>query len=191
MTGPDALAPAVSSESIFDGEIVSLRVSHYQRPHGALVRREVVEHPGGVTILAVRDGCLGFVRQPREAIGRMLLELPAGKLDVDGEPPLECAKRELGEEMGVRAEVWVDLGTIVTSPAISTEIIHIFLATEITAVSVEAGAEEEIERIWWPMNRLGEIVGETLSDAKSLAGLMRLAAHLGALAPEGPLKGLW
>ena len=191
MSDPEILSGLVSSEAIFDGEIVSLRVSHYRRPHGAIVRREVVEHPGGVTILAIRDGCLGFVRQPREAVGRVLLELPAGKLDVAGEPPLACAKRELAEEMGAEAETWVDLGTIVTSPAISTEVIHIFLATGITGVSVEGGAEEEIERIWWPMDRLGEIVGDTLSDAKSLAGLMRLAAHLGALAPEGALKGLW
>ena len=101
MSSEDRLDPPVSVQSVFDGQIVALRVATYRRPHGALVRRELMEHPGGVAIAAIHEGALGLVRQPREAVQRMLIELPAGKLDVEGEPPLECAKRELAEELGV------------------------------------------------------------------------------------------
>jgi 8-oxo-dGTP pyrophosphatase MutT (NUDIX family) len=191
VSGGDRLDPPVSVESIFDGQIVALRVATYRRPHGALVRRELMEHPGGVAIAAIQDGALGLVRQPREAVQRMLLELPAGKLDVAGEPPLECAKRELAEELGVQAAQWDDLGFILTSPAVSTEVIHLFLATDISPHEVGADTEEEIERIWWPMARVGELIDGDLCDAKSLAALVRLFSRSGAWAASGLPEGLW
>lgn len=191
MNPEDRLDPPISVESVFDGQIIALRLATYRRPHGALVRREVMEHPGGVAIAAIHHGALGLVRQPREAVERMLLELPAGKLDVDGEPPLECAKRELAEELGVQAAHWASLGSILTSPAVSTEVIHLFQATGISPCEVGGDAEEEIERIWWPMARVGELIDGDLCDAKSLAALARLFSRSGGWAATGLPKGLW
>jgi ADP-ribose pyrophosphatase len=80
-----------SSEPIYTGEVVDLSVVHYRRPNGLVVRREVIAHPGAVVMVPVEGDHVLMVRQPREAVGEYLLELPAGKLDVPGEPPLECA----------------------------------------------------------------------------------------------------
>ncbi len=94
------LGPPIRTESIYEGTIVNLRVSDYRRPDGAVVRREVMDHPGAVVMVPVEGDHVLLVRQPREAIERYTLELPAGKLDHPGEEPLDCARRELAEEVG-------------------------------------------------------------------------------------------
>jgi ADP-ribose pyrophosphatase len=119
------------------------------------------------------------VRQPREAVEEYTLELPAGKLDRPGEPPLECARRELAEEVGRAAGSWRDLGGFYTAPAILTEFIHCFLATELAPVEVEKPADEGIEVVEWPLAELGELI-DRMNDAKSLIGLLRLERELRA-----------
>lgn len=175
----DSLDPPVSSRQIFEGRVVSLRVSEYRRPSGVVVTREVMDHPGAVVTVPVEDDHVLMVRQPREAVGRFMLELPAGKLDFPGEAPLECARRELAEEVGRAAGTWRDLGGFYTAPAILTEFIHCFIATDLTPVDHPPVEEEEIEIVPWPLADLDVLIAQT-DDAKSLIGLLRLARELDA-----------
>lgn len=175
----DALDPPIASRRIFEGQVVSLRVSEYRRPSGAVVRREVMDHPGAVVMVPVEGDHVLLVCQPREAVGRRMLELPAGKLDFVGEEPLDCARRELAEEVGRAAGTWRDLGGFYTAPAVLTEFIHCFLATDLTPIDHPPIEEEEIEVVPWPLSDLGVLI-DRIEDAKSLIGLLRLARELGA-----------
>lgn len=166
-----------SSEPMYEGEIVDLSVVHFRRPNGLVVRREVIAHPGAVVMVPVDGASVLMVRQPREAVGEYLLELPAGKLDVPGEPPLECAKRELAEEVGRAAAAWESLGGFYTAPAILEEYIHCFLATDLSAIAHEPIPEEEITVVPWPLADLDSLIDD-VRDAKSLIGLMRLVSRL-------------
>ncbi len=177
--GDGALGPPVRSESVYAGTIVNLRVSEYRRPDGTVVRREVMDHPGAVVMVPVEDDHVLMVRQPREAIERYTLELPAGKLDHAGEDPLGCARRELAEEVGRAAATWRDMGGFFTAPAIITEFIHCFMATDLTPVDGAVGDDDEdIEVIAWPLADLDALIDRT-DDAKTLIGLLRLARELG------------
>jgi len=166
------------TEPIYAGEVVDLSVIRYRRRSGMVVRREVIAHPGAVVMVPVEHDHVLMVRQPREAVGEYLLELPAGKLDVVGEPPLECARRELAEEVGRAAGAWQDLGGFYTAPAILEEFIHCFLATDLTPVDHEPIPEEEIEVVPVPLARLDDLIAQ-VHDAKSLIGLLRLRARMG------------
>lgn len=162
-----------SAEPVYQGQVVDLSVVHYRRPAGLVVRREVIAHPGAVVMVPVEEDHVLMVRQPREAVGEYLLELPAGKLDVVGEPPLECARRELAEEVGREAGAWEDLGGFYTAPAILEEYIHCFLATDLREVAHEPIPEEEIEVVPVLLADLDALIAQ-VHDAKSLIGLMRL-----------------
>lgn len=168
------LDPPFRTTRIHEGRIVSLRESDYRRPDGTVVRREVMDHPGAVVIVPVTDDHVILVRQPREAVEEYTLELPAGKLDHIGEDPLECAKRELAEEVSREAADWRDLGGFWTAPALLTEFIHCFMATGLTPVTgVEADEDEDIEVVEWPLDDLEGAIA-LVRDAKTLVGLMRL-----------------
>ena len=176
--GPPIEGLAVEArEPVFSGEVVDLSVVRYRRPDGLVVRREVIAHPGAVVMVPVEDDHVILVRQPREAVGEYLLELPAGKLDVPGEPPIECARRELAEEVGRAAATWEDWGGFFTAPAILQEYIHCFLATDLTPVAHEPIAEEAIEVVRWPLADLDALIA-VVHDAKSLIGLLRLRAGI-------------
>ena len=171
------LDPPVQSEVIHEGAIVNLRVSDYRRPDGTLVRREVMDHPGAVVMVPVEDDHVLLVRQPREAIEKYTLELPAGKID-GAEDPLDCARRELAEEVGRAAADWRDLGGFYTAPAIITEFIHCFLATGLSTVQgATQDEDEQIEVIAWPLADLDGLIAR-VDDAKTLIGLMRLEREL-------------
>ena len=120
----------VGSKQAYEGEMVTLRIDSFRYPDGSVREREIVAHPGAVAIVAHDDELLFMVRQPREAVGEdALLELPAGKLDVEGETPLDCAKRELEEEVGLRAREWRELKRFYSSPGFTDEEVHVFEAT--------------------------------------------------------------
>ena len=178
--GEGRLDPPIRTTRIHEGTIVNLRSSDYRRPDGTVVRREVMDHPGAVVIVPVDRDHVILVRQPREAIEAYTLELPAGKLDHAGEDPLECAKRELAEEVSRAAAGWRDLGGFYTAPAILTEFIHCFMATGLTPVSgVDADEDEQIEVVEWPLSDLDGAIAR-VRDAKTLVGLMRLERELRA-----------
>lgn len=118
----------IDSEEKYRGVIVNVRLDHAELCDGSVVKREVVEHPGGATILPIDDeGYCYCVRQFRYPFQKELLEAAAGKLEY-GEDPYECAVRELSEETGFTADEIISLGQDYSSPGFSTETLHIYLA---------------------------------------------------------------
>jgi 8-oxo-dGTP pyrophosphatase MutT (NUDIX family) len=160
------------SRTEYEGEIASVRTDSFRYPDGSTAEREVVAHPGAAAVVAYDERVIYLVRQPREAVGEGdLLELPAGKLDVEGEGPLEAAKRELVEEIGKSASTWRELKRIFTSPGFAEEEVWIYLATELSDAEHEPDAEERIEIVRWPLEELDSAIAEC-RDAKSLVGLL-------------------
>ena len=173
----DKLEP-VGGKLIHQGPIASVRNEVFRHPDGSTYERQVVVHPGAVAIIAYDDEALYMVRQPREAVGEAaLLELPAGKLDVEGEKPLEAAKRELAEEVGKAAEEWRELKRFYASPGISTEEYWLFVATDLRDAPEERDTDERIEIVEVPLGELEGVI-EKCRDAKSLVGLMWLRDEL-------------
>jgi len=167
----------------WEGKIARVRVDSFRHEDGQEVTREVVGHPGAVAMVAHDEAHVWLVRQPREGVGEEgLLELPAGKLDVEGEPPLETAKRELAEEIGKAAESWERLTSFYTSPGFTDEEVEIYLATGLSdAGAAEAEENERIEIVPWPLDRL-DAGTDDCRDSKSLIGLLWLR-RLRAQAP--------
>ncbi len=141
--------------------------------------REIVEHSGSVTTVAIdREGRLVLVRQFREAARKKLLELPAGIID-EGEEPLETARRELAEETGLRGGRWRPGPVAYTSPGFCRERIHLFLADGLETGEAAPGGDEEIELVRW---RVGEVAARLaeVEDAKTVAGLLLLLRERGS-----------
>jgi 8-oxo-dGTP pyrophosphatase MutT (NUDIX family) len=172
----------IGSDTAYEGRFIAVRRDTFRHEDGETVQREIVAHPGAVGVVVLDDDRLWLVRQPREAVGSPdLLELPAGKLDEEGESPLDTAKRELAEEIGKQAEHWEPLGSFYTSPGFADEEVHLFLATGISDVA-ERPAVEHDERIdveVRPLAELDAILAET-KDSKTLIGLNRLRERLRA-----------
>ena len=171
----------VASEVAYEGGFISLRHETFRHEDGEEVVRDIVSHPGAVGVVVLDgDDNLWFVRQPREAVGVPdLLEIPAGKLDEDGESPLEAGRRELAEEIGKRADHWESLGSFYTSPGFTDEEVHLFLATGVSDVA-ERPEVDENERIHVevrPLSELDAILEET-KDSKTLIALLKLKVRL-------------
>jgi 8-oxo-dGTP pyrophosphatase MutT (NUDIX family) len=165
----------IESRTQYEGEIVTVRSVTVRYPDGDTAEREVVFHPAAAAIVPCDDDHVYLVRQPREAVEEAdLLELPAGKLDVEGEGPLETAKRELGEEIGKSASEWRELKRCYTSPGFTDEEVWIFLATGLSDTGEDPVPGERIEVVPWPLDDLDRAI-EECRDAKSLIGLMLLA----------------
>jgi len=162
----------VGSETVWKGRIATVRVDRFRYDDGEEAKREVVAHPGAVAVVAHDGERLFLVRQPREAVGEPdLLELPAGKLDEEGEGPLETAKRELAEEIGKGARTWSHLTTFYTSPGFVEEQCHVYLATDLYDESAEPDEDERIEIVEAPLAELDAVI-EQCRDAKTLVGLL-------------------
>jgi 8-oxo-dGTP pyrophosphatase MutT (NUDIX family) len=168
----------ISDEVRFEGGIVRAGSERFRYSDGTEVTRDKVWHPGAVGIIAIDDDHVWLTRQPREVIGDPAsLEIPAGKLDVPGEPPLHTAQRELAEEIGKRAEHWEELLAFFTSPGFSDERVWLFVATGLSdAPETEADEDERIEILPWPLTRLAEAIDQC-EDSKSLIALLWLAAQ--------------
>jgi ADP-ribose pyrophosphatase len=162
----------VGSKVVYEGQIATARVDTFRAADGSEYEREVVGHPGAVAVVAHDEERLFLVRQPREAVGEDdLLELPAGKLDVEGETPLECARRELEEEAGVRAAEWREVKSFYTSPGFAEEEVTVFVATGLDRVDPNPDEGEDLEIVEWPLADLDGAIG-ACADAKSLVGLL-------------------
>ena len=169
----------VGSRTIFEGRIITVREDHYRYDDGGEADREFVGHPGAVGIVAHDEEHVFLVRQPREAVGIPdLLEIPAGKLDEEGEDPLATARRELAEEIGKAAGHWEHLHSFFTSVGFCDEEVHVFLATGLSDVQPpEIEEDERIELVPWPLADLDAAI-DGCRDSKTLVGLLELRRRL-------------
>lgn len=173
-----------SFQSIHQGYVIELRTVTVLSPDGETMQRDVVVHPGAASVVALggqatslSNSTVWLVHQYRVAPDRYLWEIPAGKLDVPGEDPIECARRELEEELGMRAAHVEPLRSLFMSPGYSNERHHIFLATGLTPLDGGPrpdGVEErhmDIREV--PLSdALQMIVDGEIADAKTIVGLM-------------------
>jgi ADP-ribose pyrophosphatase len=166
------------SSLAWSGHTIRVRVDQVERPDGRRTTRDVVEHPGAVAILAWDGERLAMVSQWRHATGQVLLEIPAGTLEPD-EPPDETARRELAEEAGVAAATWVTGPRFYTAPGFCDELMHLFLATDLSSASADGDEDEELEVSWMTLaDAVAAIDDGRIMDAKTIAGVSWLARRL-------------
>lgn len=170
----------MAAEIVYAGPRATVQRERWRYDDGTESEREVVVVENAVTIIPHDSDFVYLVRQPREAVREpALLELPAGKLDVEGESPLDCAKRELVEEIGRRASGWEELKRFYPTPGFAREEMTLFLATGLELVSGhQPDPEERIEVVPWPLAGIDDAIAEC-RDAKSLVGLLLLRRRLG------------
>lgn len=161
----------------YHGAVVELTEDMVRLPNGDTTIREVVHHPGGVCVAAVDDqGMVALVRQYRYPFERVLLELPAGKLE-PGEDPEDAVRRELSEETGLEADRWVSLGYIYVSPGISTETLYLYLATDLHQGQAHPDPNEFLDVARMPLTELVKMVMDgSVHDAKTVIGALKAAA---------------
>ena len=151
-----------------------MQVDTIRLPNGRETTREFVRHPGAAAVVPVNEGAVLLVRQNRHAVGGDLLEIPAGKLDVPGEDPLECARRELREETGYEAGGFESLGSFYTSPGFTDERFYLYLATGLhqVAPAPEEDGGEPISIEWLRLDAaLDAVTTGTIVDTKTALGL--------------------
>lgn len=174
----------VSSSRPWTGRRIGVRVDEVVRSDGHRTTREIVEHPGAVAILAWDGERLATVSQWRHATGETLLEIPAGTREPD-EPPMETARRELAEEVGLAARSWVDGPSFFTAPGFCDELMTLYLATDLSGVDGESDPDEMLEPSWITLvDALAAIDDGRIRDAKSIAGIGWLARRLPIALPE-------
>jgi len=168
----------LDSRVAYEGYGVDVEIRRYRRADGTEVERQVIDHPGSVAILAHDAEFVYLVAQPREAVEEdALLEIPAGTLDHEGETELDCARRELAEEAELAAAEWTELGKIYPSPGYISEVVTIFLATDLSPASGERDEDEAIDIVRLPLTELDRTLPQ-IRDAKTLIALMALRDRL-------------
>ena len=170
----------ISSEPVFDGVLLHVRKDEVELPNGHKSVREWIKHPGASAIIPLLDdNQIILVRQFRYPVGKVTLEIPAGKLDKIGEDPIECAKRELSEETGYTAGKFWKLTTIATTVGFTDEYIHIYAASDLTPGKIHPDSDEFINVIKVPLTAALQMV-ETgkIFDAKSAVAILLLAKQV-------------
>ena len=165
-------------KSIYEGRVIQVSVDTVDLPNGVRLPLEIVRHPGGAAVVALDDrDRICMLRQYRHAAGGYIYELPAGKLE-PGEPPESTARRELVEEAAVSGGHWESLGAYFSSPGVFTEVIHLYLATQLTPAFAAPDADELFEIEWWPLDQaLARAASGELTDAKTIIGIFRASAR--------------
>ena len=176
----ELMEQTLSSRTVFEGKIITVKVDKALLPNGAEASREVVEHPGGVCILALQeDGTVPLVRQFRYPLGDVMLELPAGKLEY-GEQPRPAAIRELGEEVGLEPGQLTDLGFIYVSPGFCTERLYMYLARDVQQGPVHPDEDEFLDIVHLPFGELVDMVmSGQITDGKTVATVLKTKVLLG------------
>jgi ADP-ribose pyrophosphatase len=151
---------------VYDGKLFDVTLERWGEHE-----REIVEHPGAVTVVAIdRNGMLTLVRQRREAARKDLVELPAGTLE-EGESPLEGARRELEEETGLTGGTWREETAFYTTPGFCRERMHLFFAHDLEPGAASPADDEDLELVRWPATEIASRLHE-VEDAKTLVGLL-------------------
>lgn len=170
----DMTEKTLESREVYRGRILRVREDRVRLPNGKEGVREVVEHPGGVAILAIdsEDRVL-LVRQYRYPFERVLTEIPAGKRE-PGEPPFITAQRELQEEVGVTADTWTELGTLIPSPGCYGETLYLYMAQDLHFGATHPDEDEFLEPLRVPLDEaVRQCMDGTLTDAKTVAAILK------------------
>ena len=177
MPEPNLTETLVSKEVVYPGAIIRLEHWDVMLPNGHHALREVACHPGASAVVALdEEGRVLMVRQMRIAVGRLTLEIPAGKLDSPEEDPLDCAKRELSEETGYRADHWRKLTCMETTPGFCNERIHLYLATGLHAGDSHPDDDEFVSVTRLPLQEaVAAVMDGTFRDGKTCLGIMMAA----------------
>lgn len=164
----------LKSNYLFNGKVINLRIDEVQTYSNKTSTREIVEHNGGVGIVAVEDGNVFLVRQYRRPFDEIIYEIPAGKLE-KGEEPLNCAFRELEEETGYKALDLKLMTSIYTSPGFCTERLYIYFCDKMTKTETNFDEDEYLELIKVPILEAKKMILDgTIKDAKSIIGILML-----------------
>ncbi|MDO5601479.1 MAG: NUDIX hydrolase [Oscillospiraceae bacterium] len=165
----------LSEKTIYEGRVITLTTDQALLENGKTALREVVHHPGGACVAALtEDRQVYMVRQYRYAVGEELWELPAGKLE-KGEDPFEAAKRELGEEVGVTADEYIDLGRFYPTVGYCNEVIYCWAAKGLHTVPLHPDEDEFLTPCKMPLDEAAQLAlsGE-IRDGKTVAMLLKL-----------------
>ena len=165
---------------IYKGTVVTLNVDTVRLPNGHTIDLEVIRHPGASAVVPMKqDGTVVLIRQFRHAANGFIYEIPAGKLHPK-EDPLDCAARELEEEIGYRAGRFQLLSSIFTAPGFADEVIHVYLATELTMGTQNLDQDEVLEVVEMPLKEaIAKIEDGTIRDAKTIVGLQAVYIRQG------------
>jgi len=169
------LEKTLNPKTVWRGRFFAFKSDEVELPDGRVTVRDIVEHPGAVAIIPIlSDGRILLVRQYRYAVGKELLEIPAGTIEA-GESPQECAVRELSEETGYEAERMKELTRFYTAPGYSSELIHIFVAEGLKSGSRNLEEDEEIKvEAFKPDEILNMISRHVIEDGKTICGILYL-----------------
>jgi ADP-ribose pyrophosphatase len=169
----------IASNLVHRGRVIEVYTERLLYANGREYDLDLVRHPGAAAIVPIdANGRVCLVRQYRHGVEEFLWEIPAGKLD-GGEPPEQCAVRELAEETGIAAKRWTPLGLFIPAPGLFTEVIHLYLARDLQIGTPAPDVDEDLELQWLPLERAIEFVlrGEW-SDGKTALGLVRARYQL-------------
>ena len=164
----------VGRATLWSGRFFSVEELRMRSPSGREFAREVVRHPGAVGMVALEGDQAVLIEEFRAPVGRVLLQIPAGKLN-RGEEPLACARREMVEEIGMAAARWTHLSTFTTTPGFSDEMFHLFLAEDLSVVDADPQGEEEeaMGRVRVPLDDVPAMIADgRIADAKTIIGLL-------------------
>jgi len=163
----------LSSKEICHGRAVNLRVDQVEKPSGRRTTREIVEHSDCVAVVAIDDqDNILLVRQFRHAVGKFLLEIPAGGIE-PGEDPIDCVRRELQEEIGYLPQKIDELGGFYAIPGYGTEYLHCYLASNLVLSRLVAEDTDDIELVPVPRGQIRQLIASgEICDAKSIAALL-------------------
>lgn len=171
----------ITGEAVYDGSLLHVRRDEVKLPDGGSSAREYFTHPGAVAIVPMtEDGCVILERQYRYPLGRIVTEIPAGKLDGSTEDRLSAAKRELKEETGYEAESWAKIGDYTPAAAYSDEVISLYLARDLIQTGRDLDEDEFIRVIRVPLAEVVKQVMEgEITDGKTMAAILMTARLFG------------